>query len=444
MTIDSKTLMLSLTTLTLASALLAACDDVEGEGLGGATHDAFFAVVSTNYTGASAVSLLGEDGAVVEEEWVGSGTENPDLRTPFSEDVVLATSSGSRRYLTAIERSLGVVTLFDLNEGTVIGQLRTDDSPAKDEAAYHSNPQDVAFMDDGTAWISRWQPNPDPDADEAERGNDLIEVDVETWKRGEGRIDLSSLDETVLEPVYDEVTFEVIDMVEATASASPARLVRTGDFIAVGLTRITASFSYGPGALAIVDPASGEITDTLELPPFENCGDIVPVAGEKMRVLVPCIGDYAFLGPETGLTLVEVSADGKAEIVESFAVADHDGAAATGQYPVSLGGTRALAVASGALDFDTGEVVTADAMYVIDLASGDQELLFESDGAFSIGAPSFDPATGLVLVPDAGDLDDPSIGLRSFQLDDDGDLSEGDFIDVAEDSGLAARQVVKL
>lgn len=441
MTTDSKALKI-LTLLTVASALLVACDDEAGEGLGDATHDAFFAVVSSNYTGASSISLLGEDGSVVDAEWVGSATDNPDLRTPFSEDVVLATTGPSRRYLTVLERSLGVVTRFDLDEGTVIGQLRTDSSPANDEAAYHSNPQDVVFMAD-SAWISRWQPNPDPGADEAEGGNDLIEVDVETWERGEGRIDLSSLDETVMEPVYDE-NFEVIDMVEATAAASPARLVRTGDFIAVGLTRITASYTYGPGALAIVDPASGEITDTLDLPPLKNCGDIVPVAGNAMRVLVPCVGDYAFLGPETGLTLVEVNADGKAEIVESYLVADHDGAAATGQYPVSLGGTRVLAVASGSLDLDTGAALTFDTMYVIDLASGDQEQLFESDGAFSIGAPSFDPDTGLVLVPDAGDMEEPSIGLRSFQLGDDGDLAEGDFIEVAADSGLAARQVVKL
>src|SRR5215813_10257104 len=95
---------------SLCSAGAVACnssDDSAGSGIEAAKTEGAFAVVSDNYSGATTISLLKEDGSVDKNEWVGSKTANPDLRSPLSNDVVLPTTSFSSGYLTTIERSLG-------------------------------------------------------------------------------------------------------------------------------------------------------------------------------------------------------------------------------------------------------------------------------------------------------------------------------------------------
>lgn len=409
-------------------------------GSGDPTHDAYFAAVSDNYDGAVVISLLGADGEVLDEAWLSPKLKNADLRTPFSSDVVMPTVSPSRRYLTAIERSLGVVTRFDLEEGTVIGQMKTDASPDDDMAAFHSNPQDVFYLDDTHAWVDRWTKNLDPKADAAELGNDLIGFDPSTMERTDARIDLSSFDVTVTETQYDDM-FMPIGEVESTAWARPARLVPAGDSLVVGLVRLTDAYTPAEGATAVVDPASGKVTDHVALDGLKNCGDVYPVADAIDRVLVGCIGDYnTGLGPETGIVEIEISAAGKATRRRSWIAADHDGAAPSAQYLASLGGNLVFAVSSGTLDPDGTTVVEPDRAFVLDMQAGTQKLLFQSDGAFSIGLPAFDPETGVLLVPDAGSLTDPTYGVRRFRVDDTSVKADG-FVEVAPSTTLAVREV---
>ena len=105
----------------------------------------------------------------------------------------------------------------------------------------------------------------------------------------------------------------------------------------------------------------------------------------------------------------------------------------------SVSGSMIVATASGSLDFDTNELVEPDVMYVIDLASGEQTKLLTSAGAYSIGTPAYDMASGILLVPDSGDGADPLNGVWRFVTDDSGELEEDVFVEVAPDSGLASR-----
>jgi hypothetical protein len=420
---------------------LGGCDDGNREEDISVTHDAYFAVLSDNYEGAVVVSLLGQDGEVVEEAWLSPRIKDGELRTPFTEDVVLPTVSPSRRYVTAIERGLGVVSRVDLEEGEIVGQLKTDAEPEGDDAMFLSNPQDVVYVDDTLAWVTRWGVNPNDDAEKAERGNDLIAFDPSTMERLDRRVNLSSFDETVTETEYDD-DFNPIGEVENTAFAHPVRIVLANGHMAVGMDRTTdTAFTPAQGATAIVDPMNDEISDRVDHEGLKNCRDVYPVAGADDRVLVGCIGDWAFLGPETGIVMLEIDDDGRADVVESFRVADHDDAVATGQLLASLGGDCVFAVASGASDFMTGEVTTPDRGYIVDLGSGEQTMVLESDGAFSLGTPAFDPDSGLLLVPDAGDFGDPRYGVWRMQLEDDCELREDGFVEVAPSETLAARQV---
>ncbi len=424
--------------------------DGEPDGGGGGSadgiaHDAYFAVLSDNYAGAVVISLLGVDGEVVDDAWLSPSVMPDGLRTPLAEDVVFPSVSPSRRYLTLIERSLGVVTRFDLETGNVdvVGQVRADASPEGDAAAFHANPQDVYYVDPGQAWISRWAKNADAKADAAEQGNDLVGFDPEAFERTDLRVAMTSLDTTVTETQFDE-NFMPTGEVESDAWARPSRLVPAGNRLVVGCVRMSDGYAPAEGATAIIDPVAGKITGKVALTGLKNCGEVVPVADSTDRALVGCIGDFNVgLGPDTGIVMLEIDGDGAASIVESYRVADHAGAAATGQYLASLGGTRVVAVASGSTDPTTFEVVAPDRAYIVDLATGTQELLYESTGAFSLGTPAFNPDTGILLIPDAGSFEKPVYGVRRFRVD--GEKVEDDgFVEVAASTTLAARQVHRL
>jgi hypothetical protein len=416
-----------------------ACKETDsGTGLSGVKHDGYFAVVSTNYSGATSISLLGQDGSVVEDEWVGSKTKNPDLRTPLADDVVLPSTSFSRRYLTTIERGLGVVTRFDLNDGSVLGQLRTDESPETDKAAFHSNPQDVYYVSEDSGWVSRWAPNKDPKAATRELGSDLIEFVPSTMKRTTRRIDLSKFATDVEETKYD-ANFKPIGMEKNPAYARPSGLMPAGKFLVVGLVRATDNYSYAPGMIAVVDPIAGKLVGSLALTGASNCGEVHPVLDEASQVLVVCTGSFGDQGAAAGIFKLELDAKGTAKIVRKFLVADHPKAANSNSFAISLGGDLIVAIAPGSLD-EKMKVAVPDAAFSIDLKTGTQTMLLASKGAYSLGVPAYDATTGVLLIPDAGDVSAPRYGVERFTVGKDGKIEDDTFVKVAPKTTLAARE----
>jgi hypothetical protein len=428
--------------IVLTLAAIGCNDDQNARALTAGSGE--FAVGSDNYSGATSISLLDAKGEVSEDDWLSSKVQNPKLRTPLSDDVVFPTISADARILTTIERTLGVITRFDLEDGDVLGQLRTDDSPEDDDAAFHSNPQDVLFVSEERAWVSRWEPNPNSDAEERERGNDLIEWNPKTWKRTNRRIDLNELNEQIQEMQLDQ-DGNVTGSAAATAYASPGAIVPVGgDFAAVGVTRITKSYSYAEGRLAIVDLERGRLVSTLALEGLSNCGELKPVPSEPNSVIVACIGAYGDGGAGAGLVKATVDDEGNPEIQHAFRKADHADAANTSNNVASLGGNIVVAVAAGRIDAETMKPAQVDKLYRVDLASGEQEELWESKGAFVLGMPAFATSTGLLLVPDAGNRDEPLTGVQRFRVNAARDVDHDSFVEVAKETGLSARRVLAL
>lgn len=430
------------TVTLLACALLAACnDDTDGAGLIGGKGR--FAVVSSNYSGATSISLLGADGEVTSDDWVSSKTKNPDLRSPLSDDVVLPGHSSDSRYVTTIERTLGVVTRFDVLDGAVVGQLRTDDSDQDDEAAFHSNPQDVLYATSHSAWVSRWRQNPDENAEPRERGNDVIEFDPGSFERTDRRIDLSSLNEEIEEEQFDKEG-KSLGMVKSTAFASPSAIVPVAGFAAVGITGITDSYSYGPGKLAIVDIRQAKLLNTLDLPELANCGEVRSVPDDANSVIVGCIGAYGDEGARAGLVKVSVDSSGKPKLVHAWHVAEHMGAANSNSNLAAVGGDVVVAVAAGKIDPSTMEPQETDRLFTVDLNSGEQTEIVQSQGAFALGVPAFEASGGVLLVPDAGSMEAPKLGVLRFKVDAKHALKPDGFVEVAGNTGLSARQVLAL
>lgn len=400
-----------------------------------------FAVVSSSYKGATSIALLGADGEVADEAWLGSYTANAKLRSPLTEDVVLPTVSSSPRVITTLERGMGVVSRFDLESGSVIGQVRTDDSSEDDKTAYSSNPHDILYINDKSAWVSRWQPNLEPDADERDRGNDLIEINPVKMARTNRRIDLSQFNQTIRVPTYDEDSNVTGDK-EDIAYARPSGMVAASGFAVVALSRLTSNYDAGSGLIAIVDFSGTKVADSVELEGLQNCSDLRPVVKSKSRVLVECAGNWKKLGQGAGIAMVEVDSTGKASVKELWRTADHKGAANTQSRVVSLGGTTVLAVAPGERDLDTKELLTPDTLYVMDLATGKQKKILASKGVYSLGNGAYDPSTSILLIPDAGEDETPAFyGVRRYKVNDDFSLTKKGIIEIAPDKMLPARQV---
>jgi hypothetical protein len=84
-----------------------------------------------------------------------------------------------------------------------------------------------------------------------------------------------------------------------------------------------------------------------------------------------------------------------------------------------------------------------DRLYRIDIATGEQQLLFEAEDSFVLGDGVFNPHRGLLFVPDASTDGNgrASAGVRRFEIDD-GEITELDV--VAIDDVLPPWQVAPL
>jgi hypothetical protein len=359
---------------------MSACGD---EGGGGATFPTLdeaptFAVVSTDFQSTS-ISLLDEEANVVARNWFTSGTTFPGLVAALSGDVVVVPGRGPQGAITVLDRfQTDVITRIRPVEGEVLGQLRT-----QTDIDYSSNPQDVAFLSARRAFVSRFEPNPDP-SEPSEGGTDLAGFDPLTMERTDERVPLSQFDTTV----------------DGTpVPARPESIVELNGRLIVGLSRLAflPDFSVlgAQGQLAIVD--EGLNVTAYRLPDgLENCGAVRPVPGASGSVLVACRGNGSgeVLAASSGLVELSISTS-TISIQHLWRPSDGEDrpVAVSSATPIASG--RVVAVESG--DFTAG---TPDVMYEVDLDVGTTRRITSSDGPFRLGQPAWDPRTKRLLVPE--------------------------------------------
>ena len=120
------------------------------------------------------------------------------------------------------------------------------------------------------------------------------------------------------------------------------------------------------------------------------------------------------------------------QIERSWRLADHPSAAIAVNSVIAIDDRRALGVATGNF------VDTVDQLYLIDLVTGDQELVLESGGSFVIGLSAYDPDSRILYVPDA--FENAVIELGA---DDDGFVELGS-TEIAPGLGLPPSKVYLL
>lgn len=348
-----------------------------------------YAVVSSDFS-SSSIAMLDADFVAISESWLNSGTTYPGLVATLSGDVVLPTRQAGDASFAVIDRFFtDVVTRFHVPSGNLDGQVRTHGEIG--DSGFSSNPQDLIFVDENSAWVPRYESNPSPSASPETRGNDLLEIDPSEMSRTGRRIDLSSLNTT-------ETVMTGNGPVEVEVFARPSRGVLVGSIIVVGLDRISASFdAAGTGMVAVVDLEDDSVVG-IELPGLASCGRLVPVPGAPRKVVVACLGFSLPFGVEeqiratSGIALLDV-AESEVTIEEVWRVGNDSAIAVNAVTAVDS--RRVLGVANG--DF----VTSNDQLFLIDLASGDQELVHEASGSFAIGESAYDPDSEMLYVPDA-------------------------------------------
>lgn len=382
-----------------------------------------YGVVSSDRTSA-AIGLLDEEGEVIERSWLHSGTASTGLSATLSGDVVLPTEPTEPDVLAVIDRlETDVLTRIRMPEGEVLGQVKThrpvgmggaaDAGTGGMETGYSSNPQDYLYVDEDTAWVTRHKPNVNSDAPAINRGSDMLEIDPSTMTRTGNRIDFSALNTTATTMPEDGEPEEV------TVYAMPSRMVKIGDHVVVGLARLSADFgAAGEGMVALVD-LEAETVEGFELSGLANCLSVYPLPDADDRVLVACdgfaqpYGDPVQTRMSSGLIVLSIDDEGEASIELEWRPADYPDAAITTRAATPIGDNRLAVGTFGDFTNDT-----PDRMYLLDMESGEQELLFETETQVEIGDGAYDPDTGLLLLPDA------SSGVRRYRVDEEGNVED--------------------
>ena len=352
-----------------------------------------YAVLSSDFS-SSSIAMLDADFVAIDKSWLSSGTTYPGLVATLSGDVVLPNRQAGDGTVAVIDRFFtDVVTRFFVPSGNLNGQLRTQGEIG--DAGFSSNPQDFIFVHANSAWVPRYEVNLSPSANPGNQGNDLYEVNPADMSATGATIDLSSLN-----AIANVMTSN--GPIDVDVFARPSRGVLVGSTIVVGLDRISANFdAAGPGMVAVVD-LEDESVEGLELPGLKSCGRTVRVPGEPSKLAVACVGFAQPFGDEpqvrasSGIALLNIGEGGPA-IEEVWRVADDPMSAIAVNAIIAIDSGRVLGVASG--DFAT----TSDRLYLVDLATGAQELVHESTSSFVIGEPAYDPRSEMLYVPDAAE-----------------------------------------
>jgi hypothetical protein len=401
-----------------AALALGGCGDDE-EAKGGSVFPALdrqpaFAVQLAEFGGSSGIALLDEEGALLEGDYINSGTEAPGLSAALVGDIALPTSPCDPTLLTVLGRSGGEYVLqVNVEEGFVERQVKTQGEGGG--TAFSSNPHDILCLDDDRAIVSRHGVNAGVDADDIDRGDDLAVLDLAKGKVT-SRVDLGEFHGTVSVIGEDEKE------AEEKTFASPDLILRVGEGHAlVGLARLSQAFNAHPEGMALVLDLEDLSVAPVALEGLANCGSVYAIPGRENAGVVQCVGVPYGDPASAGLAIVSVS-NGKGKVEHVYQAPEGEAPIYSG--PTPIGGTRVIAGAANFTD--------PDEVYVLDLATGEAQKLFTTAQAGDLGSGAVRLEAGLVLIPDASE------GVRVFKVDGD-EVEERDSIEL--DPVLPARAV---
>jgi hypothetical protein len=345
-----------------------------------------WAVMNTDYTASSIVSLLAPAGEVKSASFIGSGSVKPGLFSALSGDVVLPTTRMSGDELVLIDRKVSVLTFVKFQSPAAPAQLSV-------ATGFNANPHDYVPYSPTKAFVTRYEPNLDAGKEPFDSGNDVL----------------------VIDPSKPEITGS-IDMVPATEGSSPDLLPRASSATLIGgklrvfLNGINKDFTeYGDSRVVSIDPESNAITQVLVFAGLVGCGGptgVTLVAGShsETKLAVGCTGRYGSdpsrKFADSGLVILDVQDEFTEErrfTAKDWGIGQIQGVAWTSD-------STLLVSTSGRFDADQTTAVAQDAVRFLDLASGDltlEPLLASKKTPFTLGDVHCDVSDRTCLVADA-------------------------------------------
>lgn len=339
------------------------------------------AVISTDYA-STAVSLLGADRSVLSENWITSGTTAPGLTATLGGDVIFPTVQPSDGSVLLLDRfGKNVVTRLCVESGTLVGQM-----PAG--VGFEANPYDVV-IDGDVGYLTRYNPNTEPDAVPAEQGSDIVGFDAVNMMRNDFRVDLSDFGGMVM-------GMDGGAEAQVEIAARPGSLMLFERTLVAVLERSPVNQAgsargAGEGTVVFIDLDTNELT-SLALEGAKNCTSAVVGGDDNFYVSCKGYSEVSFGGPGVRETagIFHISLAGATPaIADSWRPAEGDPIAV---WKLAYSGQSGvvMAIANGTFG------VSPDVLVEVNLNTNVARAVFNGSGAFTLGTP-FTSDDGVLL-----------------------------------------------
>lgn len=260
-----------------------------------------FYVVSLTYDDSLSVGALGLDGTVLSKSLISSGSDIPGLSLGLGTDAIPPTQVQTGDDIVLIDRTNHAIDSLSLETAKITSQLGVGQG-------YASNPYDYLVVQPELAFASRIETNGAPGLTEYDEGGDLLAVNPKTSELL-GRVD------------FNYLTKDVPDL-----QPRPTKMLEYGGLIYTVLGMLTTGWEpVVSSVLAVVDPASFEVTATLDLG-LRNCEDITLQPGGS-RAAIGCKGGWADepITLNSGIVVVDLAPE-TPEVVATYGAAELAGA----------------------------------------------------------------------------------------------------------------------
>ncbi|HTM43959.1 MAG TPA: hypothetical protein VL137_03335, partial [Polyangiaceae bacterium] len=299
----------------MAGCLLWGCGvdatNASSQGVGNASSGIL--VVSSDYQSTS-IAALSNEGEIVSEQIVSSGSAKPGLSAALSGDAVLPTTVSGEEAVVIDRSASAVLSWLNLKTAKVRAQLSV-------ATGFFSNPHDYVPISTGKAYVTRFSPNLDQDQEPYGSGHDVLIVDPRVPKIT-GQINLM--------PVV-RVADPVASATAATAPTlypMPDRAVLWNGLAQVLVVVFDASFrKRADSKLVSIDPTTDEIVGVHVFNGLTSCSTLA-LSPSKNQMAVGCNGafnqDPSSHFPDSGIVLLQPNGNGVDEVAR-YAAADLGG-----------------------------------------------------------------------------------------------------------------------
>jgi hypothetical protein len=332
-------------------------------------------VVSSDYQSTS-VAFLGWDGEVLSARVISSGSADAALSAPLSGDVVAPSAAPSGDEVVLVDRyPASVVTFLDRATGAPRRQLSV-------RTGFSANAQDYLDVAAGKAYVSRFEPNPDPGREPFDEGSDVLVVDPAA-PAIVGRIDLGAL----------------LVQNDPDLLPRPSRLLAARGRVFALVATYSKDFSRsGDSALAVLEPGTDAVVGSVALPGLRGCAAMA-LSPDESRLAVACSGTFGGTSTPTlddaGIAVVSLETSAVETVVPGGSLG------APPAFSVGFASDDVVVVPTFGREPAGDAPARGDELVAVTISSGAVAQLVATDAPFELGEVRCAAACGACGVADA-------------------------------------------